>query len=462
MHTKFPLILLIFSALQVSVLHAEELPRYLLQAEILPDTTTEVTVKLQVGGDMLVADEKEEKELPLNVAGEFSYVEKIVAWTAGAEEPARSLRQYDRAEAQIEVAEQSSQRKLPAGQDLLIAEIRDGENTLVAPGQALTREQYDLVNIVANSLAIDRLLPGKAVSEGESWEHDKETLKSLLAMDHLAVCEVSSVVTKLSNREVQIRMAGTVDGTVDGAPTEMELRAAYLFHLDQKRITAFNLAIKESRKKTEIVPGLDVVAKAFVTLKPRVKPLEVPQEVAAVAQRMQQPLERKLVYQSPKRGFSFEYDPAWYITAEERDLFSFRYLKDHQLAAHCNLSVLPPRSEGRHTTLDEFERDVREALEGKLETVSASTEWQTPLGYHCLGVIANGTVKGVPIQWRHYLVAEDDCPRLSLAVTLEQIQGEKFADAERQMIDSLKLSPVEPVEEKTPAETAENRENAVR
>ncbi|TWU29919.1 hypothetical protein [Bythopirellula polymerisocia] len=449
MHAAFSLLVTMSIAIQAISLKAEESATYLLKSEIPADSTAEVTVKLEVGGDMLVTGETEVKELPLKVLGHFTYREKIVAWTGDPLQPARSVRQYDRAEAHIEVDDRSSDRKLP--DELLLAEIRGGEITLAGTANVLTREQYDLVNIVANSLAIDRLLPGKEMAEGESWEHDKETMQTLLAMDHLAVCDVSSVATKLTNREVQIRMAGTVDGTVDGAPTEMELRGAYLFHLDKKRITGFNLAIKESRKTTEIVPGLDVVAKVFVTVNPRAKSFSVPKDLAAIASRTDRPLERKLVYQSPTSGFSFEYDPAWYVTAEERDLFSFRYLHDHQLAAHCNVNVLPPRSEGRQTKLDEFERDVREALGDKLETVSASTEWETPLGYHCLGVIANGTVKDVPIEWRHYLVAANDCPRLSLGVTLEQSQGAKFADAERQMIDSLKL---EPTDKSTATETA--------
>ena len=134
------------------------------------------------------------------------------------------------------------------------------------------------------------------------------------------------------------------------------------FDLDRKRVTAFNLAIKEARKSTPIVPGLDVVAKVSVRVNPTTKPLAVPDDVAAVAAESAEPLERKLVYASPQSGFRFEYDPAWYVTAEERDLFSFRYLYDHQLAAHCNLTVLPPRSAGRQTTLEQFERDVRQAL----------------------------------------------------------------------------------------------------
>jgi hypothetical protein len=150
------------------------------------------------------------------------------------------------------------------------------------------------------------------------------------------------------------------------------------------------------------------------------------------------------VYESPTKNFRFEYDAAWYVTAEERDLFSFRYLHDHELTAHCNLSVLPTRSAGRHTPLDQFERDVRQSLGDKLETVSAATEWQTKRGYNCLGIIAEGKVNDVPIQWRNYLVSADDCPRLSLAVTLERDQSEQFADAERQIIDTIELVPTPP------------------
>ena len=127
-----------------------------------------------------------------------------------------------------------------------------------------------------------------------------------------------------------------------------------------------------------------------------------------------------LAYESPTKNFRFEYDAAWYIRGEERNLFSFRHLKDHELEAHCTGERLATRSAGRHTPLDEFERDVRQSLGEKLETVSAATEWETKQGYNCLGVIADGKVNDVPIQWRNYLVSADDCPRLSLAVTLER------------------------------------------
>ena len=122
MHAYFSLLFLFAS--QIATLNAEQSGSYLLKTELSPDSTTQVIAELEVGGEMLVSTEKEVKELPLKVLGHFSYKEKIIAWDADPEKLARSIRQYDRAEAHIEVAEQSSDRKLPTDESLVLAEIR--------------------------------------------------------------------------------------------------------------------------------------------------------------------------------------------------------------------------------------------------------------------------------------------------------------------------------------------------
>lgn len=432
-----------------------ETPKYLLKADLTSGKLSSVTVKLEVGGDMLVSSDKEgSQQLPLKVVGELKYREQLVCWSADPQSIARSIRQYDSAIAQIEVAEQSTERTLQEDQNCILAEIREGMSILTGGDANLTRKQLDLVNEVGNTLAIDRLLPGKEMAEGESWTHDPEVLKALLCMDHVAVCEVSSVVTEMTDRQVKLRLAGIVHGTVDGTATELELRAAYLFHLDEKRITRFNLAIKEARKQSDIVPGLDVVAKAFITIDSETNALDVPADVQEIAAQVTEPLSRTLEYQPPAKNFRFKYHDAWYITAEERDRLSLRYLEDHELTAHCNLTVLPARSAGRHTPLEEFEKDVRKSLGDKLKSVIAATEWETQRGHHCLGVVSQGEIDGVPIEWRNYLVSADNCPRLSLSVTLERERVEWFADAERQIIDSIELVP-------TPAATTASKPEAV-
>ncbi|MCH2597750.1 MAG: hypothetical protein MKZ95_18450, partial [Pirellulales bacterium] len=153
---------------------------------------------------------------------------------------------------------------------------------------------------------------------------------------------------------------------------------------------------------------------------------------------------RELMFDARAQGFCFEHNSNWYITAEQRNLVSLRCMHTGNLLAHCNISTLPARSEGRFTSLDQLERDVRNTLGDRLESVSAATHWTTPQGYKCLGVVAHGKVQEVPIEWRYYLLSADGLPRVSLAVTVEQSQLKQFNDGDRQLVDSLKLLSKQP------------------
>ena len=427
----------VVTAYRVAPCYGADEARFLLAADLAENETSTVAVTLEVGGDLLVSEESGPKKLPLTVAGELRYTEQLLTWSADPAEPARSLREYETATAKIQVEKGGIERELGESQRLIVAEIRDGHAAFQGNESPLTREHFDLVNVVGNTLALNRLLPQREMAEGESWDHDATVLGTLLGMDHVAACEVRSVVIGCKHQQVQIRLAGTVHGTVDGAPTEMQLRGAYLFHQKHKRITKFNLAIQESRTANQIVPGLDVVAKVAVTVLPTAT--TIADSYSERARDVSQPLAHSLRYEAPQQGYLFLHDRAWYVTAEQSDLVSLRSLHQGNQTAHCNLTTLPARSEGRETTLEEFELDVRMSLGDNLETVTASTQWTTPQGHDCLGVVAQGKVKEVPIEWRYYLVASPGLPRVSLSVTIEQSQIEQFDGADRQIVDSLEL-----------------------
>jgi len=436
--------LLLFVAVCTPSFATEE-AKYLLAAELADGDATEVKVTLEVGGDKLIIDEASGavKKSPLTVAAELQYVEQLLAWSSSSSESdssevTRSWREYQSATAKIQVEEEGGiERELPRAKRLIVAEIRDGLVVLNGAKMPLTRDQFDLVNVVGNSLLLNRLLPGREVAEGDGWDHDASTIGPLLGMDHVAVCEVRSIVTGSEHRQVQIRLAGTVHGTIDGAPTEIELRGAYLFHEQYKRVTKFNLAIKEARTASPIVPGLDIVAKVSLTISP-VKTAQTT-NITARARDTSKPLATALSYEAPQRGYRFLHGRAWYIMSEQSDLVSLRSLQDGNQTSHCNVTTLPARSAGRETTLEQFERDVRQSLGDNLETVTASTRWITEQGHNCLGVVAQGKVEDVPIEWRYYLVASPDLPRISIAVTMKQSIVEQFNNADRQIVDSLEL-----------------------
>ncbi len=420
---------------------AAEPSGYLLQADLSAGDVSEVTVTLEVGGESLYGEEGGVEKEPLSVSGKFRYTEQLLKWSDETSGANRSLRHYRSATATIQKEKAGMKQALAESAAMVVAEIRAGKTVLNGAAGPLTRGQYDLINLPGNTLALNHLLPGRSLEEGESWDHEAATIGALLGMDHVAVCEVRSVVTGDKNNQVQIRMAGTVHGTIDGAPTEMHLRGAYLFHLRAKRITKLNLAMREERTSSPIVPGLDVVAKVSISVKPSEATKAMLAELAELGnpQDDSEPLSETLSYEAAEQGFRFLHDRSWYVTAEQRDQVSLGCLQKGDLTARCNITTLPARSEDRATSLEQYERDVRTSVGEHLETVVASTQWTTAEGHDCLGVVAHGAVKGVPLEWRYYLVSSPGRPRVSLSVTVEQSRVEQFGDTDREIVDSLEL-----------------------
>lgn len=423
---------------------------YRLTPTLEKGAAADVTATLEVGGELIVPSEQgEDARLPMSVVARMAYEEQLVAWWADPSMASRSLRRYSEATATLKSAEKGETRELPADRRLIAVQATVGSATLNGLDSRLTREQHDLIDLPGNSLAVDRLLPRREVKASEGWDHDANSIAALLGMDHVAICEVRSTVVGMENRQVQIRLAGTVHGTIEGAATEIDLRGAYLFHLDEGRITKLNLAMKENRKPGEVSPGLDVVAKLSLEVAPIAKtaPRPLADQLIAKAQQLSAPELFELELHVPERGFRFRHDAAWYVTGEHREQLSLRRLERGDFVAHCTITTLPARPADKPMTLQEFEANVVKSLGDKLEKVEAATEWTNESGHHCLGVIATGEVEDVPMQFRHYMVAAEGKRPATAAVTVERDLLDRFDDADRAIIESMAL--VDP-----PAETA--------
>jgi hypothetical protein len=415
---------------------------YRLAPRLASGDAARVAVSLEVGGELIVpADDGQDVRLPMSVVAKLAYTEQLIAWWSDPAMASRSLRRYSEAHATIKSAEKGDSRDLPPADRMIVAKAGPDATSLNGLERRLTRPEYDLVDVVGNSLIVDRLLPGRELKPSDGWDHDAATIGALLGMDHVAICEVRSVVLGEESRQVKIRMAGTIHGTVEGAATEMDVRGAYLFHLDEGRITKFNLAIKEVRKPGEVSPGLDVVAKLSLVATPISKKEPQPFDEAALAKAREMSAAElgELQVESPERGYRFRHDASWYVTAEQREHMSLRLLQRGDFLAHCNVTTLPMRPADKPTTLQAFEADISSTLGDKLEKVEAATEWANAAGHRCLGVIAVGAVDGVPVQWRYYHVSDDAVRPVAVSVTVEQSLLERFGDADKSIVDSMTL-----------------------
>ncbi|MEM9657884.1 MAG: hypothetical protein AAF961_05930 [Planctomycetota bacterium] len=409
---------------------------------------------MKVGGELLTRNEQGQTiRLPMSTVANLNFQEQLLAWSNEAGGPRRSLRRYGAATATLKADDAGLQRDLPTDRRTVVAAIEEGKFVLNGLDAPLTRDERDLVAVIGDTLSIDQLLPGRDVHAGEPWSHEDAAIGSLLAMDHVAVCEASSVMVGAEGHQVRIKLSGTIHGSVDGSATEAELRAEYLYDLDDGRITKFNLAVKENRKVGEIAPGLDVVAKLSVIVTPlgdEQQPFDQKQLERATAAPLSEL--RELVVDSAKTGYRFRHRDDWYATAEQPRRRSLRLLRDGAMLAHCNVRALPARSPRDVATVEELEADVRRSLGDRLANVAAAREWDTSAGHRCLAVFANGAVQGIPLQWRYYLIAEPNQPLISIETTVERSELDRFADADRTVVDTLEFTgdPIDQATESQP------------
>jgi hypothetical protein len=268
---------------------------------------------------------------------------------------------------------------------------------------------------------------------------------------------VQSVLEEFNADFAKVRFAGTVHGTADGAATQQDVRGVYLFDRRQHRVSRLNLAVHETRAIGAATPGLDAVAKVQISIAPLKKSAHLGDDAVAKLKRQSRTPARELSFEAPTLGFRVRHDRNWYVTAEGREAVTFRRIDNSDLVAQCTLTLLQSKSEGRQTSLEQFQKDVTFNLgKGFGELVSAR-QWQNEAGLYCYEVIARGHVEELPVEWHYYLAAPASGPRVSVVVTIEKPMVERLATADRDLVESLQLFPALPPAKTAAQPTSESR-----
>ncbi|MEM1305711.1 MAG: hypothetical protein AAGG46_12490, partial [Planctomycetota bacterium] len=311
--------------------------------------------------------------------------------------------------------------------------------------------QLDLVDVIGATLGIDAILPTRPLAEGEEWSVDGPAMGRLLGLDSVGMCEVTALIDDTNARYARFQMAGSVHGTIDGAATEVDLRGIGLFSLEKRRLTQLNLAIREDRKVGPATPGFQGVAKARIkiapiTASPQIAALELTDEkLALLTDEKLEPAE-PLIAEAERQGFRFEHDRQWFSAGDDRRSLMLRRVEGVDLAAQATFTV---GDESRPLSLPDFERQVRASLGDGLESLASSEQWTNAAGCRCLGIVARGSVGGVPVEWRYYQAAPAASSRngvaagrrVTLAATIEPTSSAETAVEARRLIDSLKIVP---------------------
>jgi hypothetical protein len=381
----------------------------------------------------------------MSVVANLNYDERLLDVDAQGR-PARSARCYDEARAVIKVDKGGEKPALDPRHQLIVVETSAaGSPLLFCPADPLSREELDLIDVQANSLLLDRVLPAEPVALGESWKLSDEVLAELLTLDAVSWSDVQSVLGQVTDGMADVAAAGSVSGAVGGVATEIELKIKYKFNVVDQRFSQFAILVKEKRAVGHVGPGLDTVAKLLISIQPIAQSAGLTAEALRSIPTKASPELARLRYASPRGRFRFDYDRRWYLTSDDAKLAIWRLLDRGALVAQCNMSPLSPKKEP--LKLADFQRDVQQSLGKNFGQFVKANTTTNEAGYTVFRVVAQGTVSELPIEWVYYLLQDAEGRGVSLAFTYEQELASRFADADQILVDRLRM-------EASPAPTA--------
>lgn len=427
---------------------------YRLTAQSQAGELTRVEAHLEVGGDLRFTSGAEVITRPLSVVAELIYDERQLTADAGLQ---RTLRCYEQAEATIKVDKSALQPQLRDDRRLVLAQHEGGELTLASTQNPLNRDELDLIDMLADPLMLEQLLPTDPVAIGESWNHEAAAMKSLLGLDAVAHCEVESLLAKVEDDVAEVMLAGTVQGAAEGVTTEIQLKARYHFDLTIKQIVGLTLAVKEQRAIGHVGPGLDIVAKLRLKMAPIDSSDRLGDAVAAGLPAEASSQLVRLEHQSGSGDFRFLCDRRWYVTSDEPALVVLRLIDRGDLLAQCNLSPIAPKSAENRISLAQYQIEVKHTLGKNFGRVISAGEWTDSHGQLVYRVTAQGQVDELPIEWRYYLVHHADGRRVAIAFTVEAALASRLGDADRQLVDTLQLLPLPKQPKATAAKSSVQR-----
>jgi hypothetical protein len=406
-----------------------------------PDgTPIHVAAVLDVGGYLKLPTDKTAKDpdVPMSVAAQFSYDE--VRLDDGADADHRmALRSYDDSQATIKIASKTTKPKLRDSRKLIAAVAAKDNVTLSSPSGPLTRAELELIEIPANTLILDQLLPQADVPIGHRWKPAEDAMARFLCLDAVGHSEVECVLVDAKDGVAEITIDGALGGALDGIATEIELKGKLIFDATRGQAKSLLLAIKEKRGVSYVDPGVDVVAKLKLTVTPLNESKSLTSDVVQQAKLPQSDAaEPPLEYIGESKGYRFEYDRRWHVIREEPGLVVMRFVDRGELVAQCNVS---PSADpiAKPPELSEFQTQVQDALGKLFGHFERAIQRGTDSDLRVLESIVDGTAQDLAIQWRYYLVHNRAGRAVTIVFTMEAPQSERFADQDAPIIDSVQF-----------------------
>lgn len=447
---KNTLALLLIISFASPALSADSKTTYSLRGERQAGQTDRVVAVLEVGGETKFTDGDKPQREKMSVVCNLDYIEKCLEVSGEANNVVRAVRDYQKVSATVKVGDGQFEPTLKPEHRLIAVEAGKQSATLFSPLGNLTRDELDAIDIQANSLLLDRLLPEKPVAVGDSWPHSEELLAAMLGLDEVAKTTVQSTLKEVKEEGkgkdartlARFEITGRVEGAIYGVSTVIDIKGKYRFDMQTKRVDWLGMLVKEDRESSFVTDGVDVVSRLQVTVVPAKEPDSLTDAALAKLSLKSTPELSCLLYESTDDGWQCLYDRRWYIHHQrpKNTAAVLRLLDRGMLAGQCNLSSLAKREPDKLVSLEEFQEDVRRALDKSFGEFVEASQSANDVNNRVYRVVVHGTASDIAMRWIYYLVADPQGRQVAFTFTVEQNILDRFADADKSMLKSVQFS----------------------
>lgn len=400
-------------------------------------------------------------KLPLEVSGKVLYKERLLEYAAEWNKR-RSVRLYEIADAKIKIGNGVVQQDLSKNNRLLTVQGIGNRTAFAGMHGPLTRDELELVDIQANSLLLDTLLPSGPVEIGDEWKVADGPLAAFFAWDVVTQNQLKVSLKTVNDGIAVLEVDGKVHGAVEGVASDVEMKAKVNFNLQTRQINWLAANIGEQRAIGHAEPGFDVTARLRLATVPLKESAELSDSALASLPLGQDISKAPLRFDAAESHFRILHDRRWHVMSDRHDLCVLRYIDGGDLIAQCNVSILPDFDVGKYLSLEEFQAEVRRSLGENFQQFIEATKAQHDEGRRVLRVVASGVSSEIPIQWVYYHISDANGRRAALAFSLETDLVAQFAEADREIADSFEFTkrPVPESAETPTPRTAERSSGA--
>jgi hypothetical protein len=432
---------------------ADSPPSYTLRSSRGVGSVDHIEAAMDMGGDRKARSPDPKggssiQRTKTGVQASLKYDEKTLEYAPAEAGPSRSIRRYQEAAATIG-ADNDSVRHTLGDQRMTIGVLIEPPHvSLYSPAGPLTRDELELVDLLGNSLVLDRLLPEKAVAVGESWKHSPDLVAVLLGLDAVAKTDLQSTLVSVAQKAARMEISGHVEGVIEGVSTSLDVKAKYRFQLDTGRITWFGILVKEDRSIGHVGFGLEITARLQMTIAPGVAAPKLSDAALKDVALKPTPELLQLAYESPTGGWRLLHDRRWFLLKDQKELAVLRLLDEGEPLALCNIAPLPNAVPGKTVPLEEFQEDVRKALGKNLKSLVEAGQSPSGSGYQISHIVAEGAAEDVPLRWFYYLVADRSGRQVVFIFTIESRLLPRFKGADEALLGAVRLVAPKPAAEK--------------